>query len=57
MSESSRSPPRDRKIRSERSSHRDAPYRRDSRRGFRFLLINFCLLIESFMTIEDIAFL
>ena len=26
----------DRKIRSDRFSYRDAPYRRDSRRGFRF---------------------
>ncbi|MQL93809.1 hypothetical protein Taro_026454 [Colocasia esculenta] len=31
MSQSSRSPPRDRKIRTERFSYRDAPYRRDFR--------------------------
>ncbi|THU67153.1 hypothetical protein C4D60_Mb05t21650 [Musa balbisiana] len=35
MSETSRSPPRDRKIRTERVSHRDAPYKRDFRRGSR----------------------
>ncbi|THU45773.1 hypothetical protein C4D60_Mb02t21520 [Musa balbisiana] len=35
MSESSRSPPRDRKMRTERVSYRDAPYRRDFRRGSR----------------------
>ncbi|GKV21056.1 hypothetical protein SLEP1_g31082 [Rubroshorea leprosula] len=28
--------PLDRKIRSDRFSYRNAPYRRDSRRGFRF---------------------
>lgn len=38
MSESSRSPPRDRKMRTERVSYRDAPYRRDFRRGSRFLI-------------------
>lgn len=27
----------DRKIRTQRYSYRDAPYRRESRRGFRFL--------------------
>ncbi|RRT34815.1 hypothetical protein B296_00057137 [Ensete ventricosum] len=37
MSESSRSPPRDRKIRTERVSYRDAPYRRDFRRGSRHI--------------------
>jgi len=31
--------PVDRRIRSERFSHRDAPYRRDSRRDFRFLFL------------------
>uniref|UniRef100_A0A0A8ZK34 Uncharacterized protein n=1 Tax=Arundo donax TaxID=35708 RepID=A0A0A8ZK34_ARUDO len=38
---SSRSPqPKDRRIRTERTSYRDAPYRRDSRRGpSRFELI------------------
>ena len=28
--------PQDRKIRTDRLSYRNAPYRRDSRRGFRF---------------------
>ena len=32
--------PLDRKIRSDRFSYRNAPYRRESRRGFRFLTIN-----------------
>lgn len=31
--------PLDRKIRSDRFSYRDAPYRRESRRGFRFLIL------------------
>ncbi|PKI54747.1 hypothetical protein CRG98_024849 [Punica granatum] len=52
MSSVSRSPSRSRsrspvgrKIRSDRFSYRDAPYRRDSRRGFRFL-VSYMLLLS-----------
>lgn len=42
MSQSSQSPPRDRKMRTERSTHRDAPYRRDGFRGRRNDLCKNC---------------
>ncbi|KAG6523784.1 hypothetical protein ZIOFF_013671 [Zingiber officinale] len=45
MSENSRSPPPDRRIRRERTSYRDAPYRRDFRRSARALgFANFLFL-------------
>ncbi|KAG6507230.1 hypothetical protein ZIOFF_032571 [Zingiber officinale] len=42
MSKGSRSPPRDRRIRTERTSYRDAPYRRDFPRASRYDLCKNC---------------
>lgn len=43
--------PLDRKIRSDRFSYRDAPYRRESRRGFRFLILISYLYISFLMCV------
>lgn len=48
--------PMDRKIRTERYSYRDAPYRRDARRGFRFsvfISFNHCLNICTINCVDN----